>query len=371
MYTDITQRFLRKLFSLTFLALCASAATVAGENTCLKSESFGPVNADATAEKSQWAPAALELSLAYAEAQRSSAIVIVDDGVIVAECYWPVASGAGSFYANLLGEVQDTGAPVEDVASLQKSIVSLLVGTAIDNGQIDMEMPVSTYLEPGWSKATADEESAITVRHLLSMTSGLTPMLEFQAPAGSVWLYNTNAYSILVNVLEAVTGDDVSKLTKIWLTDPAGMNDTAWRKRPWVTPKMDANPIGIYTTARDLARFGQLMLAKGSWQGAALVSEKYIDAAIKPSQALNPAYGLLWWLNGQPLLTKDGLNETEMLVSAAPADMYAALGALGRKVFVVPGSNLVVVRLGDATPDEDFNQKFWELLLAAMPETQI
>jgi CubicO group peptidase (beta-lactamase class C family) len=362
-------QLIRKFISISLLALCISVAAEAGENKCQKPENSESGNSAATSDNPNWNPAALELSLAYAYGQRSSAIVIVDDGVIVAECYWPVASDAGSFYANLLGEVQDSGAPVEDVASLQKSIFSLLVGTAIDNGQIDMDKPVSTYLKPGWSKATADEESAITVKHLLSMTSGLTPMLEFQAPAGSVWLYNTNAYSVLVDVLEAVTGDDVSKLTKIWLTKPAGMNDTAWRKRPWVTPAMDANLIGIYTTARDLARFGQLMLAKGSWQGTELVSENYINAAIKPSQALNPAYGLLWWLNGQSLLTKEGLDENEMLVSAAPADMYAALGALGRKVFVVPSRNLVVVRLGDATPDEEFNQKFWELLLTAMPET--
>ena len=105
------------------------------------------------------------------------------------------------------------------------------------------------------------------------MTSGLSPVLEHQAPAGSVWLYNTRAYSKVVDVLEAVTGDGIGRLTKRWLAEPIGMDDTEWRPRRWVTPGMDANPLGLFTTARDLVRFGELMLAGGSWKGRRLVSE--------------------------------------------------------------------------------------------------
>jgi len=79
------------------------------------------------------------------------------------------------------------------------------------------------------------------------------------------------------------------------------------------------------------------------------------------------AYGLLWWLNGRPLRAGPGASDREMLAHAAPPDMYAAQGALGRKVYVVPSFDLVVVRLGDA-PDDDFNQRFWELLAAAPAE---
>ena len=181
-----------------------------------------------------------------------------------------------------------------------------------------------------------------------------------------MWLYNTRAYSRLVDVLEAVTGDGIGRLTGRWLTEPLGMDDTEWRPRPWVTPGMDANPLGLFTTARDLVRFGELMLAGGAWQGRRLVSEGFVEAAVKPSQSLNPAYGLLWWLNGRPSSTGPEAAGNAVLAPAAPEDMYAAQGALGRKLYVVPSLDLVVVRLGDA-PADDFNQRFWELLMAAAP----
>jgi CubicO group peptidase (beta-lactamase class C family) len=315
--------------------------------------------------------------LAFAQRQRSSAVVVFDHGEVIAERYWSVDADAGSPYATLLGGQTEAGAPIEDVASLQKSVVSLLVGIAVDRGLLDLDAPVSTYLGTGWNKASGDEESAITIWHLLSMTSGLSPRLEYQAPAGSVWLYNTRAYTQLVDVLEAVTGDDIGQITKRWLTDPLGMVDTTWRKRPFVPPGVDANPIGLYSTARDLARLGELMLARGVWQGRRLVSEGYVEAAVRPSQSLNPAYGLLWWLNGWPLRHRVDASGHTVAAScysvptpAAPGDMYAASGWLARKLYVVPSLGLVVARLGDA-PDADFNQRLWELLMAAAPAAPI
>jgi CubicO group peptidase (beta-lactamase class C family) len=314
----------------------------------------------------RWDQPALESALAYAQRQRSSAVVVVDHGAVIAERYWPVGAAAGSAYRNMRWGTTAAGAPIEDIASMQKSVVSVLVGIAIDQGLLALDAPVETWLHAGWTNATCDQESAITIRHLLSMTSGLSPALEFQAPAGTSWLYNTRAYSRLVDVLEAATGDGIDELTKRWLTDPLGMGDTAWRRRPWVTPGMDANTIGLYTTARDLARFGELMLAGGVWQGRRVVSESWVATSVTPSQSLNPAYGLLWWLNVRPPRAGPEAAAQAALAPAAPADMFAAQGALGRKVYVVPSLGLVVVRLGDA-PADDFNQRFWELLMAAAP----
>jgi CubicO group peptidase (beta-lactamase class C family) len=335
----------------------------------LATELGAPVAADgaeAGGGAPQWNHAALESALAYAQRQRSSAVVVVVRGEVIAERYWTVDANPGSPYSSMLWGRTGEGAPVEDVASLQKSVVSVLVGIAVDRGLLDLEAPVSTSLHPGWSNATCDQESAITLRHLLSMTSGLSPALEYQAPAGSVWQYNTRAYSELVDVLEALTGSDIGQLTRLWLTEPIGMHDTAWRRRPWVTSAMDANAIGLYTTARDLVRLGEVMLAGGVWHGRRVVSEGYVEAALMPSQSLNPAYGLLWWLNGQPPRSAAGEAGPATLAPAAPKDMIAAQGALGRKLYVVPSLGLVVVRLGD-TPDDDFNRRFWELLMTAVP----
>jgi CubicO group peptidase (beta-lactamase class C family) len=319
---------------------------------------------------SGWDAAALETALTYAGNQRSSALVIAQEGRVIAERYWSAKAAPGSPYGGLLGGRTDAGAPIEDVASLQKSVVSLMVGVALARGLLALEAPVSSHLGSGWSRATPEQELAVQVRHLLAMTSGLSPSLEFQAAPGSLWHYNTRAYSKLVDVLEAVTGETVSELTRAWLTGPLGMGETAWRERPWVTPDMDANPLGLYTSARDLVRLGEVMLNHGVWEGRQLVPASWIEASIAPSQSLNPAYGYLWWLNGWPLRSEPGQAGHRVLAPAAPGDLYAAQGALGRKVYVVPSLNLVAVRLGDA-PDADFNERFWQLLMAAAPADPI
>jgi hypothetical protein len=196
------------------------------------------------------------------------------------------------------------------------------------------------------------------------MTSGLGTGQEFVADAGTRWHYNTNVYSRLVDVLETATGKGISEITKDWLTDPLGLSDTAWRKRPWVTPEMDANELGLYSTARDLAKIGQLVLAAGKWDHKTIVSSAYAAAMISPTQTLNPAYGYLWWLNGTPLRFDPNDTGHKVLIPAAPSDLYAAQGALGRKVYVVPSLSTVVVRLGDA-PADDFNQQLWLRLMEA------
>jgi CubicO group peptidase (beta-lactamase class C family) len=209
----------------------ASPVPVAREASPGFASDVGGAGVEAPRDALRWNPAAVASLLAYAQSQRSSAVIVVHRGEVIAERYWSVEARAGSPYGNQLWGWTDSGAPVEDVASLQKSIVSTLVGIAVDKGLIDLEAPVSTYLHEGWSSAACDEESAISVRHLLSMTSGLSPELGYQATVGTVWLYNTRAYSKVVEVLEVVTGEGVGSLTRRWLTVPLGMNDTEWRPR--------------------------------------------------------------------------------------------------------------------------------------------
>ena len=314
-----------------------------------------------------WNLPALDALLDYARDQRSSALLIRQGGDIVAERYWTPEAGRPGLYRNLVGAEQAVGGgPVEDVASLQKSVVAVMVGMAEARGLLSLNDAVSAHLGAGWSKAPVEQERAILVRHLLSMTSGLTPALEFEAPAGTRWRYNTRAYSRLLDVLEAAAGEDVASLTRAWITGPLGMTDTSWRRRPWVTADMDANPLGLYASAADLARLGELVLGQGSWQGDQLVPADYLRGALQPSQPHNPAYGYLWWLNGRPLRTEPGDSGHDTLAPAAPGDLAAAQGALGRKVYVVPSLDLVVVRLGDA-PDADFDRVFWQRLMAAAP----
>ena len=313
--------------------------------------------------------ATLEQALAYAGEQRSSGVVVLYAGKILAEKYWQVPDSDGSRYPNLVAATTDDGRAIEDVASVQKSVVSFLAGVAEGKGLLDFDWPVSQLLGSGWSKATAEEEAKIRIHHLMSMTSGLRPNGTFEAEPGSTWRYNTNMYSRLVAILEQVSGSTIDELTSQWLTEPTGMVESRWVPRPWAGGGQDANRIGFGTSARDLARFGLLVERNGQWCGQNVLDNPgFLAKALRPSQALNPSYGSLWWVNGQERrVLADGTAIDGPLVPGAPADLYAGLGALGRKVYVVPSQKLVVTRLGDA-PERSFDREFWRLLMEAVPD---
>ena len=304
-------------------------------------------------DETGWDAVRLNIAMNYAGEQNSSGIVILYRGRIVAEQYWNLKSedNQPSLYKYMLVETTFDGRSIEDVASVQKSVISFLAGIARDHGKLNLDSTVASYIGDGWSKASAKQESNITVRHLMSMTSGLNESLNYMHPAGSVWEYNTGAYSMMIPVLTNVTNMGINQLTLKWLTSPVGMLESRWEPRRWVQRHHVANAIGFATSARDLARFGLLVLSEGKWNGhAVLNNSKYLFEALQPSQNLKSSYGLLWWLIG-------------------PDNAVAALGKLSRMVMIVPEKQIVIVRLGDQTKDKnrDFRHKFWKLISAAMP----
>ena len=109
------------------------------------------------------------------------------------------------------------------------------------------------------------------------------------------------------------------------------------------------------------------MLDKGkAADGKRVISEAQLAALYERSQT-NPAYGRLWWLNGSAYsLRPAGARSETQLIPAAPAELIAALGAQDRKIYIVPGQKLVVVRTGQAAPDRGFDQQLWLRLMKAV-----
>jgi CubicO group peptidase (beta-lactamase class C family) len=190
------------------------------------------------------------------------------------------------------------GALLEDVASQQKSLIALLIGVAADRALIDVAQPASTWLGEGWTQVEPSRERAISVLHLMHMTSGLTESLAFEAAPGARFFYNTPAYARLQRVLEAAAGQPLDALTRAWLTEPLGMSETGWRARPAELAKLSGNAWGLVTSPRDLARLGGCILNEGrNAAGAQIVSAARLNEMFTPTPA-NPACGRLWWLNG-------------------------------------------------------------------------
>ena len=321
-----------------------------------------------------WDPEALEAVLHYAEEQRSSGVVILLRGRILAERYWEVETPPGVVdYSGLITGRDESGHVIEDVMSIQKSVIAFLAGVAERKDLLDIEQPASKYLGQGWSQATPEQEARIKVRNLLSMASGLDEDLAYMGTPGELYMYNTPVYSRTVTVLERATGMDVNAYTLQWLTSRIGMRDSRWWTRPGEVMVAWANVIGFVTTARDLARFGLLMQARGNWDGEDLLQNPdYFERMLSPSTVANPSYGFFWWLNGGERWVM-GRQNTEAregsLVPPAPDDLFAGLGALGRKVYVVPSLELVFTRLGDEPSEEAFSTEIWKRLMKAVPKT--
>jgi CubicO group peptidase (beta-lactamase class C family) len=342
-----------------FLALAGtSVSTTAADLHFPKSdadwEKVSPAAIGLDAEK-------LQKALDYAGKNQSSGVVILHRGKIMAEQYWDVKGNRSAKYRQRIIARTGHGQAIEDVASAQKSVVSVLVGIAQEKGLLNIGDRVDRYLGTGWSKASPKQEKAVTVRHLITMSSGLTEGGTFEAKAGTKWRYNTWAYAKTVDVLEKAAGMDRHELTRQWLTEPLGMSDSKWVRRG--SPELQAiNGFGFATSARDLARFGLLVLARGKWDGQTILGDQeYLKAATTTSQKLNPHYGYLWWVNQNANAPRQ-----DRRTAGAPRDMFSANGALNRRCWVVPSLQLVITRLGDQpAAKRGFDQEFWRLLRAA------
>ena len=315
-----------------------------------------------------WDSRRLNAALDLAGTRDSTGVVILHQGRILAERYWDAPDSAT--YNLFLQGYNAQGHAIEDVASAQKSVVAILAGIAQERGYLSLEDSVTEYLGEGWSQASSEQENAIRIQHLLSMNSGLAEDFSFEAEPGNKWFYNTPVYHSVMRVLMAATGLDRNGLTVGWISEPLGLQNTFWTPRPWADA---AIATGLSTTARELARFGLMIQAGGIWGDEVIIEDSsFLDDMLTPSQSDNPAYGLLWWLNGQGFSRSPGeraIRREGALIPEAPADLVAMQGAGDRKLYLVPSLNLVVTRLGytGGTLASSFNAAFWEELMKAAP----
>lgn len=308
--------------------------------------------------------AAMRELLEYARDQRTTGFRVVQDGKVIASKDWRAPENPG--FALFVHGTTEDGSLLEDVASQQKSFIAVLMAIAADRGLVDVHRPVSDYIGDGWSQAPAERESTILVADLLTMSSGLDEKLGYEHPRGTQFFYNTPAFAVSKKVLVAASGLPLERLTHEWLTGPAGMTQTGWRRRPAALGNV-GNNTGLVTSPDDSIRFGQLVVNGGvTPDGVRIVSEKRIAQMLQASET-NPAYGQLWWLNGSEFTMRgDGKKRTGPLIAAAPDDLVGAFGFLDRRLYIVPGMKVIVVRTGAAATDKDFDEQLWRRLMPVL-----
>ena len=326
---------------------------------------FPPTGSDAwetmLPEDFGWNTAALDDLYSTLESNGTRAFIVLQDGRIVLEKYWGDNFFGGEFTRNSHWYWASAG----------KTIISFLVGIAQQEGHLNITDRTSDYLGRGWASMEAAKEDLITIRHQLTMTTGLDytiddpdcldpACLKYKADAGQQWFYHNAPYTLLKDVLTAATGVDYNLYCDQRLEALTGMSGE-WN--------FNGSNNVYWSTPRDMARFGLLILNKGKWDETEILSDPdYFMEMTSSSQNLNPAYGYLWWLNGKQKIVYPGLPIAikGQLSPDAPADLVVGAGKNGQFVDVIPSLNMVVVRMGEAPGDVavpiEFHNEMWKKL---------
>ena len=315
-----------------------------------------------------WDEDKLAEAVSIARAAHTTALVLCYQGRLLFEGYWSVHPPelepvTRANYAKTRLSVLPSGEPLEDVTSIEKSVAALLLAHAVELGLVDYDDPVRRHLGPGWSRASAATESAITLRHILAMTSGLVDDFEERWPPGTHWRYAPSNSYWLLPVLEAATERSREELLSEWLAEPIGLANTRWTEHEGVSST------GLATTARDLARIGILVTNGGRWGDRQVLGEEALAELLTASQDLNPGYGLSWWLNRPGALRHEKELQGQRPLPDGPADLVMALGLMDKQLSVSADEQIVMVRLGAKMPGRgaETPNAIWRAVLAARP----
>jgi len=269
--------------------------------------------------------------------------------------------------------------------SVAKSFVSALVGFAIDEGKIgSVNDPITKYL-PELLKTDAGYAN-ITLQHLLDMHSGLhfneggynlkddairlgfrpnllkhVKKVEIEKAPGGAFEYQSINTELLALAVERATGKKVSAYLQEKIWGPLGMEYAGTWNVDSKKHKQEIAFAGLNATARDFAKFGQLYMNGGSWNGKQLLSKSWVDAVTHPDSILGKGYKNQWWLT-MPFYTFQDLSTAEQFKKTHPyssaiqsfGNNYRiganaaphAVGILNQFIYIFPDNDVIIVRLG-------------------------
>ena len=260
-------------------------------------------------------------------------------------------------------------------ASAGKTLSAFTMGIAQEEGYLNLSDSSSDYLGVGWSSLTTEQESNITIRNHITMTTGLDytdfsnlfcmdwDCLTYLNEPGTFWYYHNAPYTLSQSIISGAVNKDFEDYFDEKLESKIGMSGF-WFQNGYNN---------IYRSdARSMARFGLLNLNKGKWNDEIILNNiNYFEAMTTTSQNLNEAYGYLWWLNGKNTYRLPSSTQVfnGKLIPNAPDDLIAGLGANDQKLHVVPSKNLVIVRLGESAGQgqlgpSSFDNMLWEKINA-------
>ncbi len=233
------------------------------------------------------------------------------------------------------------------VHSVTKSVMSILIGIAIDQGTItSVDQKVFDFLPEHFTSDIDPSKQDITLRHLLTMTPGFewedrgqifwewlfssdfikfTFDLDMESSPGEKFTYSTAVSHILSGILTRATRMNALDYAKKYLFKPLGIEDVKWSQCP---KGFNKGGTGLQLKPRDMAKIGYLYLNNGIWEDKTIVSENWVKAStvFQVKADFDYGYGYQWW-------TKD--------INGCPS--YRAWGRGGQFIVVIPELDIVMV----------------------------
>lgn len=304
-----------------------------------------------------WSRAALANAYEFASSMGSSAIMIVQDGVIV--------SAWGSV------------AEITGIASMRKSLLSALIGIHEAEGTIDLNATLADLGIDDCEPALTLVEKQATVADLLTSRSGIYHAAADQSPAilprrgihrpGEQWFYNNWSFNVLGVILERLTGVPIAEDFSCRIARPLRMQDFQPQHFYFKTIPQSVHPAyKIRMSARDLARVGLLFMNSGRWDGMQLIPEEWVSRSVKPYTDLGrgAGFGYSWW-TGRYIV-----RSTEALIREHQGEkqFYWASGLGHQYVMVFPAIGTVMVhRVADSDngPNGEQVEQLQAMLLAS------
>ncbi len=284
-----------------------------------------------------WCQDKMDSLLAFLGRENTKAFILLKNGKIVTEKYY------GTFTVDSLWYWASAG----------KTLTALTIGIAQKEGYLSIDDSTSKYLGAGWTSCPANKEKLITIKHQLSMSTGLddgvpdpdctlNTCLQYLSDAGTRWAYHNAPYTLLDGVIQNAVGTTLNAYVTTRIKNKTGMDGFYY-------------PIGYnnvyFSKARSMARFGLLLLNKGTWNTTPVLSDTtYFNQMTNTSQTLNLSYGYLTWLNGKSsfMIPYSQFVFPGKLMPNAPDDAYFALGKNGQFIDVYPSQKIVFIRMGNS-----------------------
>jgi len=337
--------------SKVFLVACYLVLTVflIGCSKSTKESEFDTMNLD-TSEIEAYTDSEEPLNKTKIEELGMDADILKELDNDIKTNYTQINSAMVLRHGNTVFEEYYNGTTMEslnDIRSVTKSFTSALIGIAILRGDIkSVEQNVVEFFPEYITEETDPKIKDITIKHLLTMTSGIPyDFMRYQYwrmnenPIGSLfesvlesqpgeeYKYNDPGVHLLSGIITKVSGMSAGEYAEKYLFSPLGIEDFTW------PTDYQGNNIGcaeLTLQTRDLAKFGQLYLNKGMWNGKQIISSEWIDESAKKHSDGGPPsmeeYGYLWW-------------RTKVEDYSA----YFAMGYGGQFIYVIPELDIVAV----------------------------